>query len=435
MANLMYSTNGITWITSNTVHVPDAGGSTLFSRNLEANNIKSVAYSNNIGGWVAAGDNGLIYKQASNTNLNNVNVAYQKIGIDWTTQDPRYLVTGLNINSIAYGNGFWAAGLDTGYIHNSTDAISWSPQTGNMGTRDVWAVSYGNGAFVAAGGSGAMSFSTNTITWTTMPAAGAFGSTVIRGITYGNNLWVAAGDNGQIRSATTTNNISWTWTTRTTNTATNIYAIAYGNGAFVAGTTSGSPRLILRSDATAVTWTTYTSPIGASTNSIAYGNGVFVLGGNSGSLAVSTDGISWTLKSTPFNPSTANVTSVIYTGSAWLFCTNLIGNFYYSTDLITWTTTSLGAVDTNTMSYGNGIIAVGGTTNSQAIFTSKNSTALNASSVYSHNNDILSISSDKKVYTSRDMVNHNLVNLTWTTQNSLNSASAYFNISYGTILS
>jgi len=429
----MYSTNGITWITSTTVHVPDAGGSTLFSRNLEANNIKSVAYSNNLGGWVAAGDNGLIYKQASNTNLNNVNVVYQKLGIDWTTQDPRYLVAGLNINSIAYGNGFWAAGLDTGYIHNSTDAISWSLQTGNMGIRDVWSVSYGNGAFVAAGGSGAMSFSTNTITWTTMPAAGAFGSTAIRGITYGNNLWVAAGDNGQIRSATTTNNISWTWTTRTTNTGSKtIYSVAYGNGAFVAvGNTTGPNQTILRSDATAVTWTTINAPMGGILYSVAYGNGVFVAGGNNGALGVSTDGTTWISKSTPFNPSTARVVSIVYTGSVWLFCTSTVGNFYYSTDLITWTTTSLGAVDTNTMSYGNGIIAVGGTTNSQAIFTSKNSVALNASSIYSHNNNILSISSDKKVYTSIDMVNHNLVNLTWTTQNSFNSGNVYFNISYG----
>jgi hypothetical protein len=435
MANLMYSTNGVTWITSTTVHVPDAGGSTLFSRNLEANNIKSVAYSNNIGGWVAAGDNGLIYKQASNTNLNNVNIAYQKIGIDWTTQDPRYLVSGLNINSISYGNGFWAAGLDTGYIHNSTDAISWSPQTGNMGARDVWAISYGNGAFVAAGAFGLMSFSTNTVNWTTMPATGGFGSTAIRGITYGNNLWVAVGDAGQLRSATTTNNVSWTWTTRTTNTGTKtINSIAYGNGAFVAvGNNTGTTQTILRSDATAVTWTTINAPMNGTLYSVAYGNGVFVAGGINGALGVSTDGTTWISKSTPFSPSTARVLSIVYTGSAWLFCTSTVGNFYYSTDLITWTTTSLGAVDTNTMSYGNDIVAVGGTTNSQAIFTSKNSAALNASSIYSHNNDILSISSDKKVYNSKDMISYNAINLTWTTQNSLNfnNGNIYFNISYG----
>lgn len=435
----MYSTNGITWITSTTVHVPDAGGSTLFSRNLEANNIKSVAYSNNLGQWVAVGDNGLIYKQALNANLNNVNVVYQKLGIDWTTQDPRYLATGLAINSIAYGNGYWVAGLDSGYIHNSTDAISWSPQTGNITVSNVSAVGYGSGAFIAGAAGGRMSFSTNTINWTTGTTALSFGSNNIFGISYANGTWTIVGQSATIRTGTTTDNISWTWQARTANSNLNLNSVAYGNNAWVIATSSASSRtdVIRRSTDNGVTWTTVNHPVAQTLNAVAYGNGVFVAGGGSssaGTLSSSTDGQTWITRPISAGAAPNAFTSIVYTGSAWIASAagTTVGPVYYSTDLITWITSTV-VVAGISLAYGNGTIAYGGSANSTAMFTSKNSVALNASSIYSHNKDILSISSDKKVYNSRDMISYNTINLTWTTQNSLNfnNANIYFTIAYG----
>jgi len=97
-AKMAYSTDGRSWMA---INFP-------FS---SSNNIKGIAYNNNI--WVAVGGNGKI--------------AYSLDGMNWTTVDATEAFGTEQVSCVAYGNNRWVAAGNRGKIAYSADGTSWTP--------------------------------------------------------------------------------------------------------------------------------------------------------------------------------------------------------------------------------------------------------------------------------------------------------------------
>lgn len=235
--------------------------------------------------WVAVGNLGMVITSTDT--------------ITWTTQTAN--VGNARLNTVVYGNGLWVlgggeAGTNTGLIRTSTDAVTWITRTSNFpANQSVVSIAYGIDGWVAGGYSGQLRTSTDAITWVTRTST--FGTTTIQSIGYGNGLWVAGGPTGQIRTSTN----SVTWTTRTSNFGTiNVNTVAYGNGLWVAG---GFGTAHVRTSTNGITWTTRTSNLDTLNVTVwrtTYGNGLWVLAGTGTTICTSTDAITWTTRNSNF---------------------------------------------------------------------------------------------------------------------------------------
>jgi hypothetical protein len=264
--------SGITAGTGLTVsHTPGEGSSASVSLNATLDNLSDVSAS------AAASGEFLKYLATSE--------AVPGTGaITWTTRTSNFGNT--LINSVAYGNGVWAAGAGNyggsyGALATSTDGATWVIQiSGNEfdPIRPIRSVAYGNNLWVAGGQYGQLRTSTDAVTWTTQTSN--FGNSTIRLVAYGNNLWVAGGDS-EIRTSTD----GTTWTTRTSTFGSYaIRSVAYGNNLWVAAGQYGG----LRTSTDGTTWTTQTSNFGNThIQSVAYGNSLWVAGGYTGQLRTS----------------------------------------------------------------------------------------------------------------------------------------------------
>lgn len=131
----------------------------------------------------------------------------------------------LNINSIAYGAGYWAAACNEGKIATAANpAGTWTVRT-TPTTQKLNSIAYSNGYWVAAGNSGTLLTATNpTLTWTTRTT----GLTQnLHDASYGASKWVAVGASGKVLVASNPTGI---WSSVTSGTTTNLYSAAFGLG-------------------------------------------------------------------------------------------------------------------------------------------------------------------------------------------------------------
>jgi hypothetical protein len=188
-------------------------------------------------------------------------------------------------DSVAYGNGLFAAVSTDGHVMTSPDGITWTSRT--AASASTWnAVTYGNGLFVAVAFNGNVMTSPDGITWTSRTAAEANGW---NGVTYGNGQFVAVASTGTHRVMTSPDGI--TWTARTAASANTWNTVAYGNSVFVASDTTGGANHAMTSP-DGITWTSQTAP-GGGIAAITFGNGLFI-GVSNDHGASSPDGVTWT---------------------------------------------------------------------------------------------------------------------------------------------
>jgi len=159
---LLYSTDGVTWLSSSTM--PSAQWT-------------SVTYGN--GRFVAV--------------ANGTTGAYSTNGINWTT----FSLTNLNWTSVTYGNGRFVAvanGTTGAYSDNGSSWITFTL------TNKSWSnVTYGNGMYIAVATDNTVAYSLDGTIWiySTLPVSASWNS-----IVYGNRRFVAAAQNNLIRVIT-----------------------------------------------------------------------------------------------------------------------------------------------------------------------------------------------------------------------------------------
>ena len=135
----MYSTNGTTWTASLT-------GSQQLN-----------AVATNAGTTVAVGNSADMQTSTDG-------------GVTWTSQTSSFGST--TIRSVAYFNGIWFAGGDSGTLATSTDTINWTQRTSTFGSSAVKSFGYYNGKYYIVGADGKCAYSTNGTTWTATTAYG-----------------------------------------------------------------------------------------------------------------------------------------------------------------------------------------------------------------------------------------------------------------------
>jgi hypothetical protein len=395
---LRYSTNAINWITGN----PNFGSSTITSvayannlwiavgvtgqtttstdvitwisknSNFGATLIKQVLYGNNL--WMMVGDSSQIrtspqiYKSATASiqdleyNPNSTNAVFWLAGtggalysstdsILWTTNNSPTTFNNRDINAIEYA------------VDNGQGNLSWNTVANTSGLGPSF-MSYGNGAWVFGGIANAARASTDLISWVTINLS--FGTSPSSAALYNNGLWVFGGNAGKISTATTTDNISWSITTRTSlfNTSTDVKKIAYGNGTWVVCANTSSTQTGIRfSTDNGISWATGNS-FGSTFNSIAYANSLFVAVGNQGVIRQSNDGQTWTTVNSTYSLTAGvhNLNTITYAKNKWVIAGTSPSSIKYSYDLITWVTGNLNgpmpgsAIDyVNLISYDNAI--------------------------------------------------------------------------------
>lgn len=230
----------------------------------------------------------------------------------WTEQASPFAATNPNTWSIAYGDGLFVAGADTGYgsaaqIATSPDGMAWTPRgDGGFGEGEITDIAYGNGLWVAIGttyGSNMSRLATSPdgIMWTERPTP--FGTGIYAtAVAYGDGTWVVSGLGGHL--ASTSDPVSGSWTSRASGFGTtpiNDVAFADGKWLAVGWTESGAgagTKYAVSTDA--ASWSEATFPgstqyTGAS--AIAYGHGEWVVLAYNGSWS-SSDAQSWVLETT-----------------------------------------------------------------------------------------------------------------------------------------
>lgn len=263
-----------------------AGGTWSGASAMGADDMHGIAYGTL---YVAAGNNGALY---SSTDAST-----------WTAQTGTPQATA-NLNAAGYYGGNYIVAGNGGVILSSTDATNWALRTTGT-TNNLYAIATsGTGSYVAAGANGTIIFSLDGITWTCASCSGS--GNALYGVTYGNGMYVAVGAAGTL--ITSTDGVFWG--TPSAISANDLRGIAYapaigttGTGTFVAVGANGT---VLASTDGGTSWAAaVTSPFSSTTvvNAVTYGR-QFVAVANDGSIFTSTDGLSWSATTaTPANTS------------------------------------------------------------------------------------------------------------------------------------
>ena len=358
---VIYSTDGITWSSSNLVSLPMTPN---YTKDVD-NNKRKLTYGNGI--FVCIGDKDKVFYSSDAITWNTSSLPVYKT-IDTKVND-------ITWNSISYGDGyFFAIKGYSSFAAYSTDGITWN--TSKLPTNPYWSsLEYGNGKFVAVSkDSGNVAYiqtgvsapvptptpthtPTPTITQTplaysTLPTTLDANNVVRIGnyssITYGGGKFVSImkGDVNinQIKTAAYSHD-GITWNSSTLPFHGNWNSVTYGNGTFVAsanfsfsgGNYGGINRLIYSTDGINWNQSSSNNTTDANWTSITYGNGTFVAVSNSnspwGGAIYSTDGINWTRSST-----TGGLVSVAY-GNGKFVAISQYNGVLISTNAINWTAT------------------------------------------------------------------------------------------------
>lgn len=234
-----------------------------------SNNWNSVAYGNGI--FVVGGESGYV-----TTSTNE--------GTTWST--PKQLVTTGSWANVIYANGsFMMLNFHNGKLATSTDGITWT--TRDTYSLEYWrGLAYGNGIYVAVGPSyGTIMTSTDGETWTKRTV----GSVIWKDIAYGNGKFIIISDGGYF--STSTDGVTWKSQSRIPNISRGYDVITFSNGKFVVAEGYGGNT---QTTTDGETWTTPNTSAGSySWQSIAASDGKFILVGNRGYVTTSVDGITW----------------------------------------------------------------------------------------------------------------------------------------------
>jgi len=260
---IMISTDGLTWSESG-----ELSGLRDFPL--------AVAYGNNL--FVAVGQEG------SQLNRPWRHCIYSSPdGLTWTERS-----TSVQAVAMTYGNGTFVGIAGTDVI-TSSDGIEWTERAGAVSSGWTNSIAFGNGAFAAVGRSGKIFTSPDGVKWT---ARSSGTSKNLEAITYGGGTFVAVGDGGTI--VTSANGETWTVTTVASPSSLWLYSVAYSGERFVA---VGYKAVVTSPDG--IIWTNH--PVSSLVNftAMTFGNGIFTafaITGNSPYsvvLATSVDGLKW----------------------------------------------------------------------------------------------------------------------------------------------
>jgi hypothetical protein len=124
----------------------------LISPENDAPTVRDLVWSNQAQRAIAVGDFGRIAWATGITSWNQIE----------TSQFGRY-----DIHCVTFGDGIWLAGGDNGKMSRSTDnGVTWATVTSGFGTSTINALSHNVTVFIAGGGGGYLATSTDGITWT-----------------------------------------------------------------------------------------------------------------------------------------------------------------------------------------------------------------------------------------------------------------------------
>jgi len=377
------STDGVTW--------------TNWSYNSSIS-VSSIAYGNDK--FVAVGSGG-----GSGGGITSYcKVATSTDGEAWTNVDVTSIFGEGYINSIAYGNGKFVAGLNNGRMATSTDGTNWTiVENSTFGEYGVISkIIYGNNTFVAVGldmgNSGLASkvvTSENGTTWTAANITSIFVDAGGLNVAYGGGKFVIVGRSGKMAYLPVTSTedpdlpgtitinpsadvtigteltatysgsetVSYQWKKGTTNVGTDAGTFTPTEVGSYTVTVSAEGFKPKTSNPVAVAkpaWTRVADSTFGSTyiNGIAYGKGTFVAVGGASKMAYSFDGKNWTAippgldNGTTFG--TANGGTTIYGiayGNNTFVAVGLQAKMATSPDGRTWT-----KVATNPFSFNNDFI-------------------------------------------------------------------------------
>jgi len=303
---MAYSADGITW---KAVKDPKI-----------VNYILHVAYGNGI--WLAS----------TNGTGNGNSMAYSSDGITWTAINEK--INSSCVNGITWGGGKFVAACNDGVIAYSVNGLNWKNVADTtFGSKDgINSVAWNGNKYIAVGfrlGSSGKyyAYSSDGITWTA--GSGNLGSR--DQIAFGGGVWIvgsnwAAGFNYSEDDGNTWKTIYVEDKTNTTGYLSgNIYDITYGNGTFIAiGTRmiSGQNLPVIVYSTNGKEWKTSkiegTVSLGSSETftSVAWGGGKFVAVSGGGRIAHSTDGVSWTIANSVFG--SANICDIAWGGDKFV---------------------------------------------------------------------------------------------------------------------
>ena len=225
---------------------------------------------------------------------------------------------GLNVNAVAYGNGVYVAGMNSGYLAISTDggATFRAPITARPGTATIYSLAYGNGKFI--------------------------GTTRLGSTASGPFITSSDGENWTTFSP----NISgWIWSQYSY-----IYCIAYGNGVWVIGGAGSATGQYLHASKNGIdfisssmlsgggnTTATDQNEVSSAWSNIIYDsdNTQFIATGENNAVITSSDGIVWEHVAQHENKNFQIYTQRLKIING-LYIINSEGNYYTSTDSFKW---------------------------------------------------------------------------------------------------
>ena len=220
-------------------------------------------------------------------------------GCEWTVVSPK--PTHTYVIGMAYGNGTFAALVNSGEVLLSADGVSWESHVLPSGhSWDNSKISFGNGVFVIS------------------PSEDS-------------NVLVTSSDGVQ-------------WNTVTLPVTAGLLGLAYGNGVFLG--IEGSIGVV---SVNGTEWQQVTLPAGGGGPLLYYWNGNFYVFPYMGGGAVSSDGVNWTLQSLP---SVMGVDRFQVVGGAQSMIVRTSSGYRISDDGISWTNLALPAINGNPLVYG-----------------------------------------------------------------------------------
>ena len=262
---------------------PGAGGASWSTRtnNVRAN-LNAVA-ANPQGRFVAVGDGG--------------NATTSVDGINWAAL---VMGTSKNLRGIECHQGTFIVVGEGGLIMRSVDGQAWTTRSAPNATVNLTDVACDGDRWIAVGSNGTLGAiivsDDDGMTWASITEnAGSLGNLCVE---YG-DAWVIGGLRGQILTSPDGLN----YTSRVTNTISDINDVAFYNGLWLAAAGTGT----LRSSDTAVTWIVGTAAIISNGvfRALEVSDGRWIMGGDLGQLFISDDAVNWT------KPAITGVTTAI----------------------------------------------------------------------------------------------------------------------------
>jgi len=213
---------------------------------------------------------------------NFVSVGYN--GISYSTNAQDWVAVSMsnadNVQSIAYGNGVFVAGVSGGSILVSSNGSSWNAYTSPViGTNYLSQIVFGSGVFLSRVNSWGttLSRSLDGVNWTMIPdSTGLPTNTQFNQLAYEPNLGIFAviGWNGTSWSSVyTSTNGGTNWSASSVPSGYSVYNLQAGGGIFAAlATSSNSTNTSLLISSDGMNWGAYPITDGA-TNGLLIGNG------------------------------------------------------------------------------------------------------------------------------------------------------------------